>query len=343
MRDRHIVPTKPRPELPLQQELFAAQTPAVFEPVLLGQMQDELARYRMREAFWISVVVHLVAVVVLALSPKWTEAIARLFPVRTVQVKSAEDLLRERNLTFLALPKDRQIPPKEVPEAKHLSDKNRIAQSPRPQLDQKTLDELRAMQAMQRPGPPPAQAPGAQPQGGVPPQPSPPPEKSLLAENTHPENPFGAPMSPGAMINNAARGSRGGFGSGGGSVFNRGSGHVRMGPAEIISDTQGVDFGPYLSRVVETVRMNWYQLIPEEAMAPLRKKGKVTIEFAILPNGTVAGLRIMSPSGDIALDRAAYGGITSSNPFQPLPNEFHGSYFALRFRFFYNPDPREME
>ncbi len=78
-------------------------------------------------------------------------------------------------------------------------------------------------------------------------------------------------------------------------------------------------------------------------MAPLRKKGKVTIEFAILPNGTVAGLRIMSPSGDIALDRAAYGGITSSNPFQPLPNEFHGSYFALRFRFFYNPDPREME
>ncbi len=143
MRDRHIVPTKPRPELPLQQELFAAQTPAVFEPVLLGQMQDELARYRMREAFWISVVVHLVAVVVLALSPKWTEAIARLFPVRTVQVKSAEDLLRERNLTFLALPKDRQIPPKEVPEAKHLSDKNRIAQSPRPQLDQKTLDELR--------------------------------------------------------------------------------------------------------------------------------------------------------------------------------------------------------
>jgi TonB family protein len=68
------------------------------------------------------------------------------------------------------------------------------------------------------------------------------------------------------------------------------------------------------------------------------KKGKVAIEFAIMKDGSVAGMRLVSPSGDIALDRAAWGGITGSNPFPPLPSEFSGRYLALRFHFHYNPD-----
>jgi hypothetical protein len=48
-------------------------------------------------------------------------------------------------------------------------------------------------------------------------------------------------------------------------------------------------------------------------------------------------------SGDTALDRAAWGGITASNPFPPLPTDFGGQYLALRFRFYYNPDKGEME
>ena len=67
------------------------------------------------------------------------------------------------------------------------------------------------------------------------------------------------------------------------------------------------------------------------------ERGKVSIEFAILPDGKVAGMKIIAPSGDVSLDRAAWGGITASNPFSPLPNEFHGPYLALRFHFYYNP------
>ncbi len=101
-----------------------------------------------------------------------------------------------------------------------------------------------------------------------------------------------------------------------------------QGNLEVLSDTQGVDFGPYLSRVLEAVRMNWYNLIPEEARPPLLKKGKVSIEFVILPDGKVAGMKIIGPSGDVSLDRAAWGGITASVPFAPLPSEFHGPYLA---------------
>ena len=31
-----------------------------------------------------------------------------------------------------------------------------------------------------------------------------------------------------------------------------------MGPLEVLTDTMGVDFGPYLQRVLHDVRMNWY-------------------------------------------------------------------------------------
>ncbi|MGA9209426.1 MAG: energy transducer TonB, partial [Terriglobales bacterium] len=83
---------------------------------------------------------------------------------------------------------------------------------------------------------------------------------------------------------------------------------------------------------------NWYNVIPEAAYPPLRKKGRVAIEFAILKDGSVAGMKLESPSGDVSLDRAAWGGITASNPFPPLPNEFSGQYLLLRFHFYYNPD-----
>ena len=41
-------------------------------------------------------------------------------------------------------------------------------------------------------------------------------------------------------------------------------------------------------------------------------------------------------------DRAAKGGITAVNPFQPLPATFRGEYLALRFRFLYNPDRNQL-
>ena len=105
----------------------------------------------------------------------------------------------------------------------------------------------------------------------------------------------------------------------------------------------GVDFGPYLKRLVYEVREHWYNLIPESAKAPLMKKGKLAIEFAILKDGRVAGLRIVQTSGDDALDRPAYGSITGSTPFQPLPDKFAGQYLLLRFRFYYNPDKNDFD
>jgi TonB family protein len=115
-----------------------------------------------------------------------------------------------------------------------------------------------------------------------------------------------------------------------------------MGPLEVLTDTIGVDFKPYLKKVVHDIRKNWYNLIPESAKFPMMKKGKATIAFAILKDGTVAGMKLVRTSGDVGLDRGAWEGITASNPFPPLPNEFGGQYLGLRFTFYYNPDRADL-
>ncbi len=109
--------------------------------------------------------------------------------------------------------------------------------------------------------------------------------------------------------------------------------HVDM---EVDSDTQGVDFGPYLESVLVAIRSNWYKVIPAEARPPQLKQGKVSIKFAILQSGHVAGMQLVTASGDMPLDRSAWGSVTASAPFAPLPAAFSGPYLALRMYFYYN-------
>lgn len=315
---------------------------------MLAQLEDELARSRKREAFWISVIVHIALVLLVIYSPQWLPDWAQPHLLR------AEDLARGKEPTYLALPQDMQKPPPKV-HADKLSDKNRIAQTTHPQIDSKTLNALREARGNQRPPEPQAAAPmpqQAMPQAAPPQQP---PSNTQSAANSFQpprvqpqeqprENPFRMPSSAGDVIAQAARNARMGTG-GGGTGYGTGpvDRNAAMGPFDILSDTQGVDFGPYLSRVLQSIKGNWYTLIPEEARAPLLKHGKVAIRFLITPNGKVAGMYVEAPSGDVPLDRAAYGGITASDPFSPLPHEFHGPYLALRITFFYNPKTGEME
>ena len=72
-------------------------------PHLLIQLQDDLARSRKREAFWISVIVHLVVIMVL-----WNlNLIQKYIPWhRAVVVALNSD--RDKNVTFLTLPPDAQ-------------------------------------------------------------------------------------------------------------------------------------------------------------------------------------------------------------------------------------------
>ncbi len=322
-------------------------------PALLIQLQDDLSRSRQREAFWISVVVHLAIVILVVNSGR----LANLMHRRSVILVSPQDLLKQKDLTYLELPPDEQKLTKR-PDTNKISDKDRIATSKAPQLDRKELKKILDSARPGAPGPsgPPVQSQPAAPAPPAqePPSPQPPPDQNQVArlqtppaERPTPNFNTGA-MSAGSAIEQAARAAmsnRGGYGGDNGDYgLGQGKqGGEAIGPMDVLSDTMGVDFGPYLARVLHDVRENWYRIIPESARAPLMKKGKVSIEFAILKNGQVAGLQIVGSSGDVALDRAAYGGITASKPFPPLPTEFGGQYLALRFHFYYNPDRSDIQ
>ncbi len=325
----------------------------VFDPPkLLIQLQDELSRSRRREAIWISVVAHVVLGVLL-----WnSDYILRFFPHRHTLLESPNDWMKQRDTTYIELPPDVQKPTKR-PETNVISDKDRVATHNAP-LDpnelKKIIEASRRGSQAQRPqaqqAPQPAQTtqnnPGPQP-------PSAPREEHPLQprqETTQikppPEGPkilFGGSVSAGAAVEQAARAAAanraGGYsGESGDNGLTQGRQGGAASNLDILSDTMGVDFGPYLTRVLHDVRVNWYNLIPEVARPPLSKQGKVSIEFAILKDGRVSAMRLAGTSADVSLDRAAWGGINGCNPFPPLPADFKGEYLALRFNFYYNPD-----
>ena len=356
-------------EPPRQRELFEAQTwEKAYRrfnpddvPHLLIQLQDDLSRARKREAVWLSVILHLMVVILL-----WnSNRIATLLPHRTVPLELRADLDRDKDATFLELPPDEQKLTRR-PESKFLSDKDRIATTKAPQINREELKKLLA--ASEHPGEPganvkapPATAPAAQPsQAAQNPAQAPPgtsqgfaqPQTSnqtarlqmpAQSQAPPPKIDFKTPMTAGSALEQAvaaAAASRGYSGSGqagdGGLIRGR-DGTRAQDQVEILTDTMGVDFWPYIQRVREAILSHW--LPPPSFYPPILKQGIVGIDFYILPNGSVSSMVLHSSSGDVALDRAAWGSITGSNPFPPLPKEFHGQVFGLRCKYFYNLQP----
>jgi prolyl oligopeptidase len=110
------------------------------------------------------------------------------------------------------------------------------------------------------------------------------------------------------------------------------------GGMEILNDTLGVDFGPYMKRLRSTVQNRWDPLVPKSARRSPMKKGEVVIEFSIAKNGRLSGMKRVASSGDDALDHAAWGAIVVATPFPPLPAEFTSDTLRVRAHFYYNHD-----
>jgi TonB family protein len=328
-------------------------------PHLLIQLQDDLSRARKREALWLSVILHLFVIILL-----WnSEKLMMLLPHKTVDLAIRTDTDRSKDATFLELPPDAQKLTRR-PDAKVISDKDRIATSKAPQINREDLKKILQSSHPGRPGAnvqqPPAQGQPAQSQAA---QNQPAPQENVqqafpqqpLSNQTaqlqtppqasKPKPDFNNQATAGSMIAQAERAAvenRGHYGSGqaGDYGLSQGrSGAKALDQAEILTDTMGVDFGPYLTRITQIVRQNWYHIMPESVGPPLFKQGKLALEFVILKDGKTANMAVRTSSGYVELDRAAWGSITASNPFPPLPKEFPGQVLGLRFYYFYNLEP----
>jgi TonB family protein len=106
---------------------------------------------------------------------------------------------------------------------------------------------------------------------------------------------------------------------------------------EVLDYLSEVDLRPYLSALKESVKENWYSIMPNEARPPVRKKGCVTMTFSVSQEGKLANMKIADSYGDQQLDEAARQAIFLSSPFPSLPSGAP-SWVRFRFRFYYNPD-----
>ncbi len=309
---------------------------------MLDAIDDERARGRFRESIYISVFVYLALAWFLLYGPKV------LFHQGKIVLPADAIRQHEKELTFLDLPKDlSKVPtPKS---AKPVPQKT----APR-QLDRKTLEQLQAMRrAAEAPKPPPPprslpEAPKPQPvtppqQARVEPTPTPlpkpvpvrpAPSSSAAAIPDAPRPNFGSAPSASQNMRDLERGAARSHGASGAGSFSAPVGHTGgSGEAEILSPTLGVDFGPYINRLLMRIREAWIPLLPEETEPPLNKEGTTLIRFRIDPDGRLSYMHLDDSTHDPAIDIAAWSSIKSQGQFPPLPAEFTGPNLDLRIQF----------
>ena len=199
---------------------------------------------------------------------------------------------------------------KEVP-------KTELPQAPPPQIQPVEPPKL----AFEPPGPPPAPLPPGQ--GRVPV-----PDTSVSGAIRQASR---SGSAGGLVVGDFGATGPGGYGPGVNVPPSPGSQGSNM---QLLSDPQGVDFRPYLMRILASVKQHWQSVMPESAK--LGRRGTVAIQFSISRDGGVPKLVIAAFSGAEALDRAAVAGISASVPFPPLPSEFKGDRIVLQMNFAYN-------
>jgi outer membrane biosynthesis protein TonB len=144
------------------------------------------------------------------------------------------------------------------------------------------------------------------------------------------------------MQSAAHEGRQGPVFDGGGPPVGGGRGVGMQPGVTILSDTQGVDFSDYINRLLAALKRNWEYVMPESAR--MGDRGVVYTTFSINPDGSVSAPDplLVRTSGKEPLDNAAMAAIHASNPFEPLPRQFHGPYLKLQIAFLYNVRPEEI-
>ncbi len=298
---------------------------------MIGELEDERRWSRLREGFWLALLVHILFFSAITWIPTY------IFKVPKI-VDPFDAISKRKDLTYLDLPPDalRETQPKVAP--RPLPD--------RPLIDKKTLDELNR-ESPPTPPPPPEQQqapeqPKPQPSQPIPPNPQSQVEAPRPAAVPAKPNFAMGPGNPADQLKqdmqNAMRGGHSSYGDAptGGLQMHPGAG---TGGVQVLSDTQGVDFSEWLARWHYITQLTWDPLIPDEVNPPILKSGVVVIRFKVLPNGQVTDMQLDGRSGDTGLDRAAWGAISGSS-YPNLPREFHGPYLELRAYFLYNTEPR---
>jgi len=91
-------------------------------------------------------------------------------------------------------------------------------------------------------------------------------------------------------------------------------------------------YGWYVSAVQRKIHSNWDENTIDANIRALRR-AKATVEFTILKDGTIKGLKIYQGSGNSSLDNSGLRAVLSSGTMPPLPNDYNKSEVSVIFDF----------
>jgi TonB family protein len=354
---RTVVPAHVRPLAPEQQREFArpvevtAELRDVVDPdiFITGDANLLIEQEEKHDSKWDnlsrigSIIAHIALVLFLINIPRIFKA----------HVPTADEIaLAQKELSFVYMPPETSPPPPPTPKM--------------PKLDPKMLERMAPVEKPLLPEPAPQSPPQpAKPTLELPEAPTPhvtqppPQQPPQVAQNTQPPPSQLEPIKPqpNNHLNLQLPDSSAGETlhqqlqdainrQGGGSISTQGQlpagpGGQGSGPSvgnqvQILSPTEGVDFNSYIQRMLTTIKRNWEAVMPQSVF--LGEKGMVEVTFQINPDGTVqeSDPQLIRTSGKPPLDNAAMSSIRASNPFEPLPKEFHGPYMRFGIYFLYN-------
>ncbi len=335
---------------------------------LLDTLDDERSKARFRESIYISLFFWIGVVAFLIFAPRYFPHAPRFV------TPSLEN--KDHKVTNLSIPPDVQRAmehaPRFKPTPKSLAPTPTAPklQAPTPTAPKLQAPAPPAPKAPEEPAPQPAPqaAPQTLNQPAAPAQPPPVVQNSPLPTPRPQQNVAALPSAPAPsptanrpnfgnpstsardMVRQAGQAPRGGGGSGAVGFHDAPSQRAGRGAgagAEILSDTQGVNFEEYLKTILAEIRASWEPLIPEEARPPLNKAGETQIRITILPDGRLHvqdgvhdGMVLEDSTHDDAINRSCWGSITGVGQFPPLPSQFHGPELVLRLHYFVNEEPR---
>ncbi len=147
------------------------------------------------------------------------------------------------------------------------------------------------------------------------------PSKLLENKTPPPQNavPYGGGGTPAVPYSSA-------------TTFTMGSGSVQggMGFSGAGAGNFGQRYSWYVEAVQRRVSGNWLQATVDPS---IRSAPRAEISFTITRDGSISNIQVTQSSGNASVDTSGVRALQASNPLQPLPGDYNGSYVNVTFYF----------
>ena len=108
---------------------------------------------------------------------------------------------------------------------------------------------------------------------------------------------------------------------------------------DILSDTQGIDFSPYVRQILKATNGSWQQVLAKDGRPAVKADAVTLIRIEVGRDGKLRSMQLEGDGRAAALDKAAWHSLAQLGSTGSLPPAYTGSGFAMRVHFSLPKEP----